>query len=92
MTKIALIIGAVLALAGAALAGTVTGLGSAGTPSIGSTLPTAAVPMTVQRGRSEPRHLREAKEHLRGERGHARGDDGLHHRGGQGHGGRGSDD
>jgi hypothetical protein len=43
MTKIAAIIGGFLLMAGVALAGTVSSLGSAGNPAIGSTLPTAAV-------------------------------------------------
>jgi hypothetical protein len=47
MYKIAAIIGGVLLMAGVAMAGTMTSLGSASTPNIGQTIPTASV--TVQR-------------------------------------------
>ena len=43
MYKIAAIIGGVVLMAGVALAGTLTSLGSAATPSIGQTLPAASV-------------------------------------------------
>src|SRR5436305_2375620 len=43
MYKIAAIIGGAVLMAGVALAGTVTSLGSAATPSIGQTIPTASV-------------------------------------------------
>jgi hypothetical protein len=48
MTKIAAIIGGVLLMAGVVLAGTVSSLGATGNPTIGSTLPTAAVTTTVR--------------------------------------------
>src|SRR3954462_4994405 len=43
MYKIAAIIGGAVLMAGVALAGTVTSLGSAATPSIAQTIPTASV-------------------------------------------------
>jgi hypothetical protein len=43
MYKIAAIIGGVVLMAGVALAGTLTSLGSAATPSISQTIPTASV-------------------------------------------------
>src|SRR3954452_19690533 len=43
MYKIAAIIGGVVLMAGVALAGTLTSLGSAATPSINQTIPTASV-------------------------------------------------
>ena len=42
MYKIAAIIGGVLLMAGVALAGTVSSLGSTGSPTIGQTIPAAA--------------------------------------------------
>lgn len=48
MVKIVAIIGGVLLLAGVALAGAVTSLGSTGNPTIGSTLPTAFATSTVR--------------------------------------------
>jgi hypothetical protein len=107
MTKIAAIIGGVLLMAGVALAGTAVSLGASGTPTIGSTLPTAA-PATVRheaRGR-EPElrgHANEARENVRREDRRADrrarvADDRRHHRRGRddgghrGDGGRGGDD
>jgi hypothetical protein len=48
MTKLAAIIGGVLLMAGVALAGTVSSLGAADNPTIGSTLPVAAATTTIQ--------------------------------------------
>ena len=70
MTKIAAIIGGFLLMAGVALAGTVSGLGagSTGNPTIGSTLPTAAVTVRQDdRGDREARgRAAEPGEDLRG--------------------------
>jgi hypothetical protein len=96
MTKIAAIIGGVLLMAGVALAGTVSSLGATGNPTIGSTLPTAAVTTTVRhedRGREGVRREdRRADRHagIADDRGHhGRGHDDGDHRG---HGGHGGDD
>jgi hypothetical protein len=98
MTKIAAVIAGVLLLAGAALAGTVTSLGSAGTPTIGSTPPPASVTVR-QEDRAREREARgraaEPGEDVRHQDRVARaGDDhgrhrrGHDHRGGEhGHGG-----
>lgn len=107
MTKIAAIIGGALLMAGVALAGTVSSLGATGNPTIGSTLPTAAVTTTVRqedRGREAELSSRanEAREDVSREdrrarvaddRGHhPRGHDDVGDRGHGGHGGHGGDD
>jgi hypothetical protein len=71
MTKIVAIIGGVLLMAGVALAGTVSSLGSSGDQAIGSTLPAASISTTVrQDDRAREREVRgretEAGEDLRG--------------------------
>ena len=71
MTKIVAIIGGVLLMAGVALAGTVSSLGSSGDQAIGSTLPAASISTTVRRDdRGREREVRgrkaEAGEDLRG--------------------------
>jgi hypothetical protein len=59
MYKLAAIVAGVLLMAGVALAGTVSSLGSTGSPTIGQTIPTAGI--TAQQGprghegRHEPR-------------------------------------
>ena len=60
MYKIAAIIGGVLLMAGVALAGTVTSLGAANTPSIGQTIPTASITVR-QEDRAAERRGREAE-------------------------------
>jgi hypothetical protein len=75
MTKIAAIIGGVLLMAGVVLAGTVSSLGATGNPTIGSTLPTAAVTTTVRhedRGREAEARGRERE--VRGRANEARED------------------
>ena len=93
MTKLVAIIGGVLLLAGVVLAGTLTGLGSAGTPTLGSTLAPATVSVphqTTTRGHEAERRIERRHEarSVRGER-----EDG-HHRGQESgrHGGHGGDD
>ncbi len=107
MTKIVAIIGGALLMAGVAVAGTVSSLGATGNPTIGSTLPTAAVTTAVRhedrgreaevRGRAtEPgEHMRREDRRVRvaDDRGHhQRGHDDGGHRGQSGHGGHGLDD
>jgi hypothetical protein len=87
MYKIAAIIGGVLLMAGVALAGTVSSLGSTGSPTIGQTIPTAAVTVrhddraAEARGRAnEPgedvrREDRAVETEPAGDRGRNRGDD-----------------
>ena len=96
MTKIAAIIGGVLLMAGVALAGTVSSLGSTGDQAIGSTLPTASVTTvrpedrgreTEVRGRAdEPGEDVRREDRPAGLRVRVADDGGHHHRG------RGSDD
>jgi hypothetical protein len=108
MYKIAAIIGGVLLLAGVALAGTVSSLGAASTPSISQTIPTASLTVR-QEDRAVERRGREAE--ARG-RAHEAGEDVRHEdrraaaepgddrgrhngsddRGESGHGGHGGDD
>jgi hypothetical protein len=64
MTKIAVIIGGVLFLAGAALAGTFSSLGSSKTPTIGQA--PAPVSSTTTTGRDDNGRENEAGEDLRG--------------------------
>jgi hypothetical protein len=65
MTKIAAIIGAVLFLAGAALAGTLTSLGSSNTPTIGQSFaPASSTTRQDDRGRED--ELRGRENELRG--------------------------
>jgi hypothetical protein len=107
MTKIVAIIGGVLLMAGVAMAGTVSSLGSSGDQTIGSTLPTAALTTTVRqddRGREREARGRENEPgedvrredrpaHAADDRGHhRRGHDDGGHRGHSGHGGHGGDD
>ena len=104
MYKIAAIIGGVLLMAGVALAGTVSSLGSTGSPTIGQTIPAAAVTVRHEdraaeaRGRAnEPgedvrREDRAVETEPADDRGHNRGGDshGRHDDGGDGdHSGRG---
>ena len=96
MTKIAAIIGGVLLMAGVALAGTVSSLGSTGEQAIGSTLPTALVTTVRHEDQGREAEARgranEAGEDVRREdrpavlRVRVADDRGHHHRG------RGSDD
>lgn len=60
MYKIAAIIGGVLLMAGVALAGTVSSLGAANSPTIGQTIPTASVTVR-QEDRAAERRGREAE-------------------------------
>jgi hypothetical protein len=53
MYKIAAIIGGVLLMAGVALAGTVSSLGSPSSPTIGQTIPTATTSTTRQEDRAQ---------------------------------------
>ena len=107
MTKIAAIIGGALLMAGVALAGTVSSLGATGNPTIGSTLPTAAVTTTVRqedRGREaelggranqarEDVRREDRRAHVADDRAHhQRGHDDVGDRGHGGHGGHGGDD
>jgi hypothetical protein len=68
MYKIAAIIGGVLLMAGVALAGTVSSLGSPSSPTIGQTIPTATTTTTRQEDRTTEARGRahEAGEDLRG--------------------------
>jgi len=68
MYKIAAIIGGVLLMAGVALAGTVSSLGSPSSPTIGQTIPTATMLTTRQEDRTAEARGRanEAGEDLRG--------------------------
>jgi len=107
MTKIVAIIGGVLLMAGVAMAGTVSSLGSSGEQTIGSTLPAASATLTV-RHEAEPRgRAAEAGEDVRREdrradrradRAPRVADDHGHHQRGhddgghRGHGGHGGDD
>jgi hypothetical protein len=62
MYKIAAIIGGLLLMAGVALAGTVSSLGAANTPSIGQTIPTASATVRQEDRAGEPeRRGREAE-------------------------------
>jgi hypothetical protein len=70
MYKLAAIIGGVLLMAGVALAGTVSSLGSPSSPTIGQTIPTAAVTGTV---RQEDRGLEQESADARGQEAEARG-------------------
>jgi hypothetical protein len=65
MTKIVAIIGGVLLMAGVAMAGTVSSLGSSGDQTIGSTLPTASVTVR-QDDRGRERELRGREREARG--------------------------
>ena len=60
MYKIAAIIGGVLLMAGVALAGTVSSLGAANSPTLGQTIPTASVTVR-QEDRAAERRGREAE-------------------------------
>ena len=93
MYKIAAIIGGVVLMAGVALAGTLTSLGSAATPSISQTVPRASVTArhadraAERRGRAnEPR-----EDVRRADRGAEPGDDRGRHEGSR-HGRHGADD
>jgi hypothetical protein len=98
MTKIVAIIGGVLLMAGVAMAGTVSSLGSSGDRTIGSTLPVASATTTVRqddrgreaelRGRANEPGEDVRREDRRADRLRIRiaDDRGHHHRG------RGSDD
>ena len=95
MYKIAAIIGGVLLMAGVAVAGTVSSLGSTSSPSIGQTIPSAASTTTTlqedRRGREDEARGRvnEPGEDVRREdrRAAEPGDDrGRHHRGRDHHG------
>ena len=68
MYKIAAIIGGVLLMAGVALAGTVSSLGSPSSPTIGQTIPTAttATPRQEDRAAEARGRANEAGEDLRG--------------------------
>jgi hypothetical protein len=63
MYKIAAIIGGVLLMAGVALAGTVSGVGSSTSPTIGQTIPITVTTVRQEDGAAEPerRHGREAE-------------------------------
>ena len=67
MYKIAAIIGGVLLMAGVALAGTVSSLGSPSSPTIGQTIPTATTTTRQEDRAAEARgRANEAGENLRG--------------------------
>jgi hypothetical protein len=72
MTKIAAVTAGVLLLAGAALAGTVTSLGSAGSPRIGSTVPTASVTVRHEGEHNHRSGRPDDRGHHRRHRGHDR--------------------
>ena len=95
MTKIVAIIGGVLLMAGVAMAGTVSSLGSTGDRTIGSTLPTASITVRQDdrgrevelRGRAnEPGEDVRREDRRAGLRLRVADDHGRHHRG------RGGDD
>src|SRR3954452_10957277 len=89
MYKIAAIIGGVVLMAGVALAGTVTSLGSAASPSIAQTIPTASVTVRHADRAAERRgRANEAGEDVRrADRAAEPGDDRGRHRGREARGG-----
>jgi hypothetical protein len=106
MTKIVAIIGGVLLMAGVAMAGTVSSLGSSGNQTIGSTLPTASATVRQEdrgreaelRGRANEPGEDVRREDRRADRRVRVADDRGHHQRGhddgghRGHGGHGGDD